>query len=465
MDGDLARRDTAATDLTRALAARASGLSYEALPAPVRAVARQCVLDYYGVALAGADDPLVHILLDEVQEAGGAEQAGIIGHAGRLPMLSAALVNGAAGHALDYDDVNLAMPGHSSVAILPGLLALAEQRKSSGREVIAAFAAGYETACRIGAALRPGHYDRGFHATGTVGCFGAAAACARLLGLDDAATARALGIAGTQASGLKSQFGTMCKPFHAGKASQSGLLAARLAARGFSSRPDLVECEQGFALTHGLDFAPAAALADPPGGFHMLANLFKYHAACYLTHGPIECARLVREQAVREQEPAIRPEHIVRITLKLDRSCDRVCNIAAPNDGLESKFSLRQTVAMALAGVDTASLGAYSAATASDPVLVALRDKLMLDFQDGWPQAAAEIAVTLVDGRVLRADHDAGVPSADIAGQGERLVAKFAALAMPVLGAARTRELQAAILGLDALADAGTLARLAAAAG
>ena len=205
------------------------------------------MLDYIGVGLAGADDPLVLILLDELLEPGADTQASVIGHPIGLPVLSAALVNGAAAHALDYDDVNLAMPGHPSVAILPGLLALAEQQRSSGRELIAAFVAGYETACRIGIAMRPGHYGRGFHATGTVGCFGAAAACARLLGLDADTTAQALGIAGTQASGLKSQFGTMCKPFHAGKASQNGLLAARLAARGFSSRPDFVECEQGFA--------------------------------------------------------------------------------------------------------------------------------------------------------------------------------------------------------------------------
>src|SRR5712692_11756339 len=182
------------TDLTRLLAAQASAVSYDALPEAVRTLARQCVLDYYGVALAGADDPLVAILLDEVSEAGGAAQAGIIGHTARLPVLSAALVNGAIGHALDYDDVNLAMPGHPSVAILPGLLALAEQRGSSGPDVIAAFVAGYETACRIGSALRPGHYNRGFHATGTVGTFGAAAACAHLMGLDGAVTAQALGI-------------------------------------------------------------------------------------------------------------------------------------------------------------------------------------------------------------------------------------------------------------------------------
>src|SRR5947207_4414853 len=445
-----------ATKLTRTLAAQASAVTYEAVPAPVRELARQCVLDYYGVALAGADDPLATILLDELTDAGGAMQASVIGHKACLPALSAALINGAIGHALDYDDVNLAMPGHPSVAILPGLIALAEQRRSSGREVIAAFVAGYETACRIGSALRPGHYNLGFHATGTVGCFGAAAACARLLGLDGEATARALGIAGTQAAGLKSQFGTMCKPFHAGKASQSGLLAARLAARGFSSRPDLVECEQGFALTHGPDFDPEAALATPPNGFHIFANLFKYHAACYLTHGPIECARSLREQH------GVTPDQVARMTLLLDRGCDRVCNIPAPTDGLEAKFSLRQTVAMALSGVDTASLGAYSAATATDPALIQLRDKLTLDFHDGWPQAAAELEVALTDGRVLKASHDAGIPSADIAAQGERLADKFDALAEPALGVARARELRATILGLDGLADASALARLAA---
>jgi 2-methylcitrate dehydratase PrpD len=455
MDGDMATR-TQAIGLTRDLAARASAISYDALPDDVHALARQCVLDYCGVALAGAGDPLVAILLDELEEAGGAPQASLIGHSRCLPALSAALVNGAIGHALDYDDVNLAMPGHPSVAILPGLLALAETQRSSGREVIAAFVTGYETACRIGSALRPGHYDLGFHATGTVGCFGAAAACAHLLGLDANTIAQALGIAGTQAAGLKSQFGTMCKPFHAGKASHNGLLAARLASRGFSSRPDLVECEQGFALTHGPDFDPEKALADPPGGFHIRANLFKYHAACYLTHGPIETARAVRAQY------GVTPERIARIRLKLDRSCDRVCNIPSPTDGLQAKFSLRQTVAMALAGVDTASLAAYSPATANDPGLVALRDKVSLDFQDGWPQAAAEIEVALSDGTVLRARHDAGIPSTDIAAQGERLGEKFDALAEPVLGVARARELRRAIDSLDTLADAGEIGRLAA---
>ena len=455
MDGDLAN-GVKLTDLTRALAERAVGLRYEDLPEPVCELARQCVLDYLGCAVAGAGDPLVGILLDEMTEAGGTAQAGVVGHRQRLPVLAAALVNGAASHALDYDDVHLAMPGHPSVAVLPGLLALAEARGSSGREVMTAFVAGYETACRIGLALSPGHYALGFHSTATIGSLGAAAACARLLGLDAEQTAVALGIAGTQAAGLKSQFGTMCKPFHAGKAAQNGLLAARLAARGFSSRTDLLECVQGFAATHGPDFSPEAALAAPADGFHILANLFKYHAACYMTHAPIETARQAR------REHGLSPDQIASITLRLDAGCDRICNIPAPVDGLQSKFSLRQTVAMALAGVDTASLGAYSEENSRDPALIRLREMVTLDFHQGWPSTLAEIEIALADGRRVSARHDAGIPAADIAEQGDRLAAKFDVLVGPVLGAPRARELRETICGLDAMTEIGSLARLAA---
>src|SRR5262249_7362206 len=155
--------------------------------------------------------------------------------------------------------------------------------------------------------------------------------------------------------------------------------------RGFSSRADIVECVQGFALTHGPDFSPEAAIAAPEAGLHLFANLFKYHAACYLTHAPIECARRLRD------EHALRPEQIAALTLRLDRGCERVCNTPAPVDGLQSKFSLRQTVAMALAGIDTASLAAYSAENAGDPRLVGLRERLSLDWQESWPQTLAEL--------------------------------------------------------------------------
>jgi 2-methylcitrate dehydratase PrpD len=440
--------DIAAQGLTRALSEQARGLTYADLPDEVRALARQCVLDTIACTLAGASEKLTTLLLAEMAEQGGREEASVIGHAARLPAASAALVNGAAGHALDYDDVNMAMPGHPSVAILPALLALAEVRGASGAEVIAAFVAGYELQCRIGTTISPGHYDvLGFHSTATVGSFGAAAACAHLLGLDAEQSATALGIAGTQAAGLKSMFGTMCKPLHAGKAAYHGLLAAKLAARGFTSRADVLECAQGFARTHSPDFNPERAFAVPPGGFHIRNNLFKYHAACYLTHAPIETARKLRAQH------GVTPDKVARIHLQLDDACDRVCNIPAPRTGLEAKFSLRLTTAMALAGVDTGGLTNYSEATAADPVLIALRDKVELDFRPRTGPTKAVLTLELTDGTRLTAQHDSGAPASDVADQGRRLEAKFTALAEPILGRGKTGDLLGEIGRLDALKD------------
>jgi 2-methylcitrate dehydratase PrpD len=447
--------DIASQGLTWALAEQARSLSYADLPDDVRMLARQCVLDYVACALAGAQDELTGIVLAEMQEQGGAPTATVIGHSARLPVLSAALVNGAASHALDFDDVNIAMTGHPSVVLLSALLALAEERGSPGRDVLTAFVAGYELQCRLGLLLEPGHYNTlGFHATGTLGSFGAAAACAHLLGLDAERFATALGIAGTQAAGLKSMFGTMCKPLHAGKAAYHGLLAARLARRGFTSRVDIVECPQGFARTHSPDFNPAAALAEPPGGFHIRNNLFKYHAACYMTHAPIEAARKLREQH------GLTPDAIAAIRLRLDETCDRICNIPAPRTGLEAKFSLRLTTAMALAGVDTGGLDSYSEATAADPTLIRLRDKVEFDFRNGMPNTVANLEVVLTDGRTVAASHDSGIPAADIGEQGGRVEEKFLSLATPILGPARVRDLLAGIARIDALPDLRGLVRM-----
>ena len=440
--------DISPQHLTRSLSEPARTLRYDDLPADVRKLARQCVVDYLACTLAGSREELTDILLAEAREQGGAPQATVIGHADRLPTLSAALVNGAASHALDFDDVNLAMTGHPSVVLLSALLPLAEERGSSGRDVAAAFVAGYELQCRLGLALAPGHYNTlGFHATGTLGSFGAAAACAHLLRLDAERFAVALGIAGTQAAGLKSMFGTMCKPLHAGKAAYHGLLAARLAQRGFTARTDAIECPQGFARTHSPDYHPERALAEPPRGFHILNNLFKYHAACYMTHAPIEAARRLRTQH------GLQPQQVKRARLRLDETCERICNILAPRTGLEAKFSLKLTTAMALAGVDTGRLASYSEATAADATLVALRDKVQCEFVPGTPNTLAELELELSDGRRVSTSYDSGVPADDIDEQGRRLEEKFAALAEPLLGGTKTRDLIGLAGCIDELAD------------
>ncbi|MSP00836.1 MAG: MmgE/PrpD family protein [Acetobacteraceae bacterium] len=434
--------------LTRRLAEQARTLTFAAIPGETRAWARQCILDTIACGIAGASDELTEILLAEMVEQGGHPGAAVYGHAERLPAAAAALVNGAAAHALDFDDVNLAMPGHPSVAILPALLALAEERDSSGADVLTAFVAGYELECRVGRVLAPGHYDvLGFHSTATIGSFGAAAACAHLLGLDQEQFVAALGIAGTQAAGLKSMFGTMCKPLHAGKASYHGLMGAKLAMRGFTSRADVLECQQGFASTHSPDFHPDRALETPMHGWYMRSNLFKYHAACYMVHSSIEAARKLREQF------GVTPDRVEQIRVSLEESCDRICNIPAPRTGLEAKFSLRLATAMGLSGIDTGRLSTYSEAVATDPGLVRLRDKVDLDFKTGIPNTFAEIDLLLTDGTRLSASHDAGMASDDTEGQGRRLEEKFAGLVEPVLGSNRCAELISRIGEFEMLPD------------
>lgn len=438
---------------TQELARRALATDYAALPAEIRALARQCVLDTLGVSVAALEDPLVRILRAELEEQGGNATATIWGTSAKLPALSAALLNGTLSHALDYDDVNMSMPGHPTVAILPAVLALAEERGASGAQLLAAFVAGYETACRLGLALAPGHYDGlGFHATGTVGAFGAAAACAHLLGLDEMQTTHALGIVATQAAGLKSQFGTMCKPLHAGRAAQNGLLAARLAARGFTSRIDAIECRQGFASTHSPDFNPQAGLATPAGDWHIRGNLFKYHAACYLTHAGIEAARKLR------LDHGLTTDRIAAITLRVDEATDRVCNLPTPRDGLEIKFSHRMTAAMALSGIETGRLDTYTEANAADPALIALRDRIQIELVPGQGHTRASMELRLADQTSVFAAHDSGIPASDVAAQGERLRAKFAGLVSPILGEAKAERLVAAVDALDAHPAAALLA-------
>ena len=286
------------------------------LPSDVRAIAGWCVLDTIGVALAGMDEPAASILRKEVRDNGQPFSAGLIGSSDRVSMLSAALLNGTAAHALDYDDVHMAIPGHASACIVPAVIALAEDIGASGKDVMTAVISGFEVGCRTGALLSPGHYNAGFHATGTIGAIAAAGACAGLLGLDAEGIAHALGIAAGQAAGLKSMMGTMCKPLNAGRAAYNGLLSARLASRGFVSRPDILECEQGFGATHGPDFNVGAAISSPAEGFYLRTNIFKFHASCVLTHAPIEALRalLLNRQFV--------PSNVAGIVIRIDRVAD-----------------------------------------------------------------------------------------------------------------------------------------------
>jgi len=439
--------------ITLALAQRALSHRTGELPRDIVLRARQCIVDWFAVTLAALDDPTHTRLAAALIQDEHTGRASIIGRAGHYPASQAALINGATAHALDFDDVNLAISGHPSAVVFSALLALAELEGSRGDAVLSAFVAGYETACRVGRLVCPDHLTRGFHATGTVGSFGAAAACAHLLNFDAPQTAAAMGLAGTQASGLKAMFGTMGKPLHAGLAARAGLESALLVRNGFGSRPDILECPNGFAATHSADFNAQAALCDEPGGFHLRNNLFKYDASCYGTHAAIECIRQIK------QRHGIRPSAVDSVHIRADRSIDTICNIENPNTGLQGKFSIRLNAAFSLLGVDTGKIESYDDELVNDPRVTAIVDRIKVELVDGWPSMQAEVAIQTRDGQRHSHLHDAGLASPDIDDQEARINQKFQNLAIPVLGPEGAGELLAALHAIEDAANVRDLAR------
>ena len=404
-----------ALPLTTRLARRL--IAMRATPAAAEAVtvAKQCLLDWLGVTLAARREPLVGMLADELETSNSLGPCTLIGLGRRASLMNAVLINGAAGHALDFDDVITAM-GHPTAPVAPVVLALGETLGASGAQVVAAFIVGLEAECRIGRLMGPSHYAKGWHGTATFGSFGAAAAAAHLLDLDEVRLVHALGLAGTQAAGLKSVFGTMSKPLHAGKAAQNGLLAARLAARGFTSDTDILGSAQGFVATQSTTADIAAAL-EPRDRPWVVEALFKYHAACYLTHNCIEAANALRTQA------ALSPHDIAAVTVQVHQTHLGVCNIEAPRTGLECKFSLRMTCALAISGEDTFDEALFSDATAARADLIALCQRITVEPTS--PTAGSTVTVQTTDGRRLSHTVDVAIPVRDLPSQQDKLERKF----------------------------------------
>jgi 2-methylcitrate dehydratase PrpD len=415
------------TGLTSELAARSAGLNFEDLPDDVIAMARLCVLDWLGVTVVGSHEPAPQILLQTLAPATVADGASVIGHGLRVSPLQAALMNGTSSHVLDFDDVNATLIGHPSVAILAAALALAESLHSSGPEFLCAFVAGYETACRVGAAVGPLSYLRGFHHTGTIGTLGAAAACARLLSLDAGRTTTALALAATQAAGLGCMVGTMSKSFHAGKACENGLLAALLAQNAFTANASAIEGAKGFAATASGGCDSAAALAEPALGWHILSNLFKFDASCYMTHSTLAGIRELR--APQELDA----DEIAEIRLHLGELEFATCALPKPATGLEVKFSVAHLAAMAALGRSTTVI---DDAAAGDPAVIALRDKVTVT-DDGTSGAPTVVEIMLNDGRRLATAHDVNTPEPDLALQRQRVEQKFRTITAEHLDAGR----------------------------
>jgi 2-methylcitrate dehydratase PrpD len=415
------------------------------LPKPVVELARLAVLDWWGVTVAGAHEPVARLLREALPEPSG--PASVLGTARTAAPLTAALWNGTAAHALDYDDVTLALPGHLTAPLLPGLLALAELRRLPGRALLTAFAAGVEVTCRVARALAPGHYRAGWHATATLGRLGGAAGCARLAGLDGEGVDRAVGLAAAQLGGIQESFGTMAKPFQVGRAAADGLLAALLA-EGGTTGPAGVMDREGWARRLSADWTPEH-LADGLGRDWALGEIiFKRFPCCFATHAAIT--------ALLDLAPLPDPGAVEAVDLEVCPTTLRVADQREPRTGLGGKFSMAYCAASALLRGHVQEAD-FTERAVQEPAARALADRVRLHDRPEFDETRARVVVRLRDGRTQTAQADLSRAHDPERLRGE-LVEKFHALADPALGEVAARRLREALLHLDEVEDAAELA-------
>jgi 2-methylcitrate dehydratase PrpD len=394
-------------DLTRSLIDLAREIDAAALPDAVLRRAKHSLIDTLGVIALGAAAEPVQMLRRVVLDPRARDGATVFGpEPARGAPLDAAMVNGLAAHIRDFDDAGAG--GHISAIIVPAVLALAEPDDASGAAVLSALVAGYETAFRVNRLLGESHYYLGFHSSGTVGTFAATAAACRLLGLAREQWAMALGIAGSLASGLLANFGSMTKPLHSANAARAGVLAALLAREGFTGSAEVLEHEAGFLRTHTLRGDAAAAMCPLGEPWALSDMIYKFNAACSGTHSPGDgIRRLIREHGVAAGD-------VAHVTIRVPRIQTEVANIQWPTTVEQAKFSIRFVAAAALLGINTAEAFPARDSEITDPRIqsvIALIEVLPLDGVNHG--GAAEIDLRLKTGEVLSASLNSMVPFDD----------------------------------------------------
>ncbi len=388
--------------IARTLADRITTLDYAGLPPAAVHWAKVGILDTVGVTLAGSIEPAARLVAEVTATTAGPSL--LFGTSRRTTPLDAALVNGAASHALDFDDCNNTIGGHPSVPILPALFALADARGATGRDFINAYVAGFETETRIARGVQLHHYEKGWHPTATLGVFGAAAACARLIGLDAERTAVALAIAASFASGIKANFGTMVKPLHVGHCTRNGLLAALLAEKGYTANAGALEHRQGFLeLFNGAGNYDAAKILDgwaDPLDIIRPGLAIKQYPCCGSTHPALDAMLELR------RKHGLKAADVTKIEAWIHSRRLAHTNRPNPNSDLDAKFSLQHCLVRALLDgkveIGQFEHAAYRAAevqTLLPRVHVAPYDASRFDMTNHF---GGEVHVTLTDGRVLK---------------------------------------------------------------
>ena len=388
------------TDLTKIFSNFVSQATLQNFNDEMIFFSKMSMIDWCGVAYAAKEEPVSKIvtkLTDEEQTKGLSR---LISNGKEVSAKSAAFVNGTIGHALDYDDTHFLFTGHPTASAFPTALALGEELGSSIDEIMLAYMCGVEISTRLGHILGYSHYNKGFHQTATSGAFGATLVASKLLKLDAKQIENALGIVSTRASGLKSQFGTMGKPFHAGIAASNGIEAAKLSKLGFVSCENGIECNQGFLKTHAWDETmPEAAINGLGQDFLFPEIKYKFHACCHGLHAFLEALDELKTKN------NFNPDSIEKISIQTQPSWLQVCNIDSPKTGLEAKFSYRLTAAMSLHGVDTGRLDSYNDEICFNEKIVETRDKVEVIPNDKMTNT--EALIELKDGtEIYKNSHD-----------------------------------------------------------
>jgi len=412
----------AAPGLTRYVSEFIVNTRYEDIPADVIAGGKKSILDGLGLALAGSVSTLAPLMKTYIEAFGPCPgKSCIVGTRLTVPPRFAAFANGTFIHADDYDDTQLAVAKdrvyglltHPTVPVLPPAFALCESEGRSGKELLTAYHVGVEVECKIAETISPRHYLDGFHTTGTVGSFGSAAACARLRGLDAQKTACALGIAAAEAGGLRENFGTMTKPFHAGHAAEAGVVAADLAALGWTAAPNILEAQYGFFHAAGGSFDPAAIVdrLGKPWTFATPGVSIKPHPSGSLTHPAMgEMMRLIRQYEIQ-------PGDVEKVDVGGNHGMVTTLLHHHPQTGLEAKFSMEFGIAILLLE-RKAGLAEYTDAVVQRPEVQEMirRVNFYVDSeaeQAGLDKMTSILKVHMKDGRVLsgRAQFAKGSPA------------------------------------------------------
>jgi 2-methylcitrate dehydratase PrpD len=443
--------DAAAMDVTRKLARWVVSMTPEAVPAAVRKEAVRTLLNWVGCALGGSRMETVELAVAAMQPFSGPAQATILGRAERLDILNASLANGISSHALDYDDTHLKTVIHPAGPVASAILALAEYRPVSGRDFLNALVLGVEVECRIGNAVYPEHYDRGWHITGTAGVFGAAAASGRLLGLNEQQMVWALGLAATQPVGLKEMFATMTTNFHTGRAAQNGLTAALLAQRGFTSSNQPIEAKAGWAnvVSTRHDFNEITGRLGET--YEISLNSYKPFATGIVSHPAIDGCLRLREQY------NLTLAQVDRVDLTVHPLALELNGRKTPATGLESKFSVYFAAAVAIAD-GMAGDHQFSDPKARDAAINAVRDRVSATVDPKLAEDQARVAITLKDGRRVEAFVEHAVGSARNPMSDAALEAKFLDLAAGVLPVSQARKVRDLCRGVETLSSAAEIA-------